>query len=248
MLLSPVRCSGASRRYDNLEASRVDIKIETHTGCRGSMSVNTAPPPVALAAVKVPPCRRAFSAAMARPRPLPSLRARAASPLVKRSKMCGRAVSGTSRCRASPGSRSSRRRPSGASSVIDEPPVPLPAARESWWSSATHCRRHQAIGWGEGDRGNRNRDWDWPSSYPKAVPRGSVFHSRLYLPPRARMAHTRAVTPPGAGTPRGAGWNGHHATRPRSVIADGRIRTRMTKASSSTAVARLKPICFISAR
>ena len=42
--------------------------------CTGSRTPNTAPPPGWLAASMRPPCRRAFSQAIARPRPLPSER------------------------------------------------------------------------------------------------------------------------------------------------------------------------------
>lgn len=52
-----------------------------HRSPVGSSTVNTAPPTGRFAARTVPPCSRTFSWAMARPRPLPADRVRAASAL-----------------------------------------------------------------------------------------------------------------------------------------------------------------------
>ena len=75
-----------SKRYyeDDLEPAGQPVtasKAFGRTALTGRLTVKSAPPSGWLPALMKPPCRRAFSQAMARPRPLPSERARAVSAL-----------------------------------------------------------------------------------------------------------------------------------------------------------------------
>ena len=139
----------------------------------GNEKVNRAPPDVRFSAVTSPPCRRAFSRAIARPSPLPSERVRAPSLLKNRSKTCGSAFSSI------PGPQSSTvtTRVAAWSSHHRE----QPSRSRAQPRTSTRCRR-----------GSRPRRRTCADQSPRAPAKGTTTVTCPLQPRRSR--HARSAT------------------------------------------------------